>query len=207
MKEKSKKMLLFAAIAVFLVAAPIAVRAASQEATLGASYSAAYENQDIIATYKEHSITQAQIEYKSTTANVSSGDNAHIMTDREITNNIILGFILLEEAENENLIATDAEIEETMVFLKEQYKEYPETKTFVDDFCSGAELTIEQYWQQVEEDMYSTISRSKLKGHLKAEYEAETWVPYSKNASFYEAYEEYRADLLTEHSEFITYFD
>lgn len=179
----------------------------SREEVLGGAYLDANKNQDIVATYKENSITQGQIDSRETANDMADSPDVQAMTDREITDSIITGFMLLEEAEDRGLAATAAEIEDTIVLLKGQYDEYPETKTSIDDFCRSAVITIDQYWLQVEDTMYGSISRSNLKAALRAEYEAGEWTPYSEEPDFDAAYEAYRTDLLAENSEFITYFD
>lgn len=129
----------------------------------------------VLAEYNGIKVTQAMVDRQQSATKLSAS-GADVETYRidsssqAIIERILTGQMLLEEAESKGLAATEAEIEEHVATLKKGYADYPEVKKSVDEYCDGAGLSLDEYWAQVREQAYGTISRSKLKESFKKEY-------------------------------------
>ena len=133
----------------------------------GATETAKNDN-DIVATYKDYKVFQAEVDYQK---KVYSTDNS--IDDKSdslnIINRIITGYILLEEAEMKGYSATDEEIEEMVAMAKESYS-IPEGRAILDDYCRGAGITIEEYYDILKEQAPAAIARQKLRNAFDEEY-------------------------------------
>ena len=116
----------------------------------------------VVAKYNGTDITSTDVNYQRN-ANVmrSESDAAKNKTDLDIINNIIKNLILLEEAEQRGLSATESEIEELMQNAKLGYS-MPEGKKIIDDFCKGAGISYEEYLEIYRNQLPRTIARQKL---------------------------------------------
>ena len=161
----------------------------------------------VLAEYNGIKVTQAMVDRQQ-----SYGSNSGIgdTSSQEIVERILTGQMLLEEAESKGLAATEAEIEEHVATLKKGYADYPEVKKQVDEYCDGAGLSIDEYWAQVREQAYGTISRSKLKADFEKEYCDKTGYTGSTETQEYadmieKAFDEHRSELLKAHESEVKY--
>lgn len=163
------------------------------------------DKNNVVATYGDHQVTQKEIDYhKAINSEVSQNES-----DRDITNKIIAGYILLEEAEREGLAATDAEIDEMVAMTKEAYNT-PEGKTMIDEYCNSAGITVDEYFDIIGEQAYDTITRQKLRNKFDEKYCEEYEIQYGNfseetYAEITKAYNEYRDSLLESHKCEIAY--
>lgn len=162
----------------------------------------------VLAAYNGIKVTQAMVDRQQ-----SYGSNSGIgdTSSQAIVERILTGQMLLEEAESKGLAATEAEIEEHVATLKKGYADYPEVKKQVDEYCDGAGLSIDEYWAQVREQAYGTISRSKLKADFEKEYCDKTGYTGSTETQEYadmieKAFDEHRSELLQTHQSEVKYY-
>lgn len=162
----------------------------------------------VLAEYNGLKVTQAMVDRQQ-----SYGSNSGIgdTSSQAIVERILTGQMLLEEAESKGLAATEAEIEEHVATLKKGYADYPEVKKQVDEYCDGAGLSIDEYWAQVREQAYGTISRSKLKADFEKEYCDKTGYTGSTETQEYadmieKAFDEHRSELLQTHQSEVKYY-
>lgn len=162
----------------------------------------------VLAEYNGIKVTQAMVDRQQ-----SYGSNSGIgdTSSQAIVERILTGQMLLEEAESKGLAATEAEIEEHVATLKKGYADYPEVKKQVDEYCDGAGLSIDEYWAQVREQAYGTISRSKLKADFEKEYCDKTGYTGSTETQEYadmieKAFDEHRSELLQTHQSEVKYY-
>lgn len=162
----------------------------------------------VLAEYNGLKVTQAMVDrQQSYGSNPGIGDTS----SQAIVERILTGQMLLEEAESKGLAATEAEIEEHVATLKKGYADYPEVKKQVDEYCDGAGLSIDEYWAQVREQAYGTISRSKLKADFEKEYCDKTGYTGSTETQEYadmieKAFDEHRSELLQTHQSEVKYY-
>ena len=166
---------------------------------------------EIVATYKENFVPRADVDFHKNIDTISDDSKKKNESDIEIVNRILIGFILLEEAERLGLSATQEEIDEMGPAQKEAYGKDPDTKKLLDEFCEGAGITIEEYFKIVEEQLSPTISRQKLKNHFKEtcckEHDIDNDTMTLKERELIEAaYQTYRDELLSANEEHITYY-
>lgn len=100
-------------------------------------------------------------------------------SDREIIDQIIEKKILEEEASRQGLSATQAEIDEMVQSVKDSY-ELPDGKKILDDYCQGAGITLEEYFDLVREQAPSILARRKLETALGEEYCQKHGMEYTK---------------------------
>lgn len=162
----------------------------------------------VLAEYNGLKVTQAMVDrQQSYGSNPGIGDTS----SKAIVERILTGQMLLEEAESKGLAATEAEIEEHVATLKKGYSDYPEVKKQVDEYCDGAGLSIDEYWAQVREQAYGTISRSKLKADFEKEYCDSVGYTGSTETQEYadmieKAFDEHRSELLKAHESEVRYY-
>lgn len=162
----------------------------------------------VLAEYNGLKVTQEMVDrQQSYGSNPGIGD----ISSKAIVERILTGQMLLEEAESKGLAATEAEIEEHVATLKKGYADYPEVKKQVDEYCDGAGLSIDEYWAQVREQAYGTISRSKLKADFEKEYCDKTGYTGSTETQEYadmieKAFDEHRSELLQTHQSEVKYY-
>lgn len=165
-----------------------------------------------VAAYKGFTVTQADIDYQK---NINSlNENPYVdknETDLEIVNRLISAKILLEVAESKGLSATEEEVNEMLTFLKESYNQYPEAAKTVNEYCQGAGITLEEYWEGLEEQAPRTITRQKVKDDFTQEYCKLNGLnvdslSMDELAKIDSAYEEYRNSLLESHKEDVVYY-
>ena len=84
------------------------------------------------------------VNFQKRAANLA-GDNTNIeasdYTKDAIIDRLLVGRMLVEEAESRGVAATKAEMEDNLSSLKASYNDYPEVKKQVDEYCSGAGLS------------------------------------------------------------------
>ncbi len=174
------------------------------------------DGETVLAEYNGIKVTQAMVDQQqsATKLSASGADVGAYRVDtssKAIVERILTGQMLLEEAESKGLAATEAEIEEHVATLKKGYADYPEVKKQVDEYCNGAGLSIDEYWAQVREQAYGTISRNKLKASFEKEYCISVGYTGSTDTQEYidmieNAFNQHRSDLLKAHKDEVKYY-
>lgn len=136
---------------------------------------------DVIAEYGSHKITKGTIDYYRNMQSLGYGGDStnSIVDDRTIANQLILNIILEEEARRLGLAATDDEVEEMFKAVLLSY-EIPDGKAFIDDYCKGAGITVQEYFKLVLEQLPETITRQKLKDEIGRNYCKENEIEFTK---------------------------
>jgi len=80
----------------------------------------------------------------------------------------------------------------------------------IDDYCKGAGMTLDEYWADLEEQAYGTISRQKLQDKVTQAYCAETGYTGDTHTAEYaelakKAMDSYRKKLLETYASDISY--
>lgn len=166
------------------------------------------ERGTLAATYKNHQVTKAEVAMMKEMRAVASGGAAKNITDREIAEDLILGYILLEEAERMGLTATEEEIEQMVDAAKLSYS-IPDGKEILDEYCAGAGITIDEYYEILREQAPRTIARQKVKDAVGKAYCEENGIEFSKvnpPPEIAEAVEKYLKGLLKDRKGDIVYY-
>lgn len=116
-------------------------------------------NEQIVAKYKDITITQADVDNQKALDTMGQDSQEHNQTDQEIINGMIIGQILIEEAECKGLSATEKEVEALFSHNKENYANIPEITAEIDSFCINAGMTIDEYFEMIREQLPHIISR------------------------------------------------
>ena len=184
---------------------------------------------EVVATYNENQVTLAELKYQKNINKMgentlkeleNAGASEEVIedvlksineTDIDIVNRILIGFILLEEAEVKGVSATKEEVNEFISSAKKTYEEFPESKAQIDSFCEGAGITVEEYWNDIESQSFATLSRQKLKNHFIAEYCRDNGFSVDNHSleerrKIDEAYDNYSYELLAAHKDEIVYY-
>lgn len=163
---------------------------------------------ELAAVYHEKKILFSDIDYLKNMIGLAGEDISKI-TDYEIVNRIAKGYIMIEEAKRLGVEATAEEITATVQTSQEAYEMYPETKKFLDEYCEGAGITIDQYFDLMEEDAYSTITKQKLKDEIGRQYCQENVLEFTKinpPQEMMDAIDAYLEDLFEQYRSEIVYY-
>lgn len=163
-----------------------------------------------LAQYKDHVLTAGEVEYSKKAAELVN-EALPAESDQAAIDRIITGCIILEEAEKLGMTATPEEVEENLTVLKKGHEDFPEVARRNEEYCESAGITLEEYWQTLEEQLPATIMRQKYRNRFDAEYCREHG--YAQNAltdqqreEIKEAYEEHKKQLFEQHKDEIVYY-
>ena len=161
----------------------------------------------IVAQYGNHKITKNTLEYYRNVNSLTT-NNQPALSDKEIIDQLLKNIILLEEAEKLGLSATSDEIED-MVQSNIQAYETSDGKEFIDSYCHGAGITVEEYFALIRDQIPEVIARQKLKDSLGRAYCEEHGYEFTKvnpPAGMQEYIDQYVNYLFDLHQDEITYF-
>ena len=157
----------------------------------------------IVAQYGESVFTEKDVNLRLEMNRVSGGDTAKKDTEEEAVEQLAVGKMMLEEAEKLGLTATPEESAQFLAEQKRAYEESAEVRTYLDEYCAGAGLTIEEYWALLEAFAPETVTRQKLKGWILEDYRAEH--PDASEEEVCTAWNDYEQALLEQHRSEIVY--
>ena len=131
--------------------------------------------EEVVAEYKGQPIPASQLaqwreSYRLTGAQPPS--------DQELLRQLVENLVLEEEATRRGLAATQDEIDDMVQSVKDSY-ELPDGKEILDNYCKNAGITLEQYFDQVQEVAPSILARRKLETALGEEYCREHGMEYT----------------------------
>lgn len=212
MKKLLKPTVIVILIVLLTLIASAVVYAVSDNFMLGELFKKndSKESGKTVAEFKDHIITAADLEQEKKLNEFLP--ESEKKSDLDSLNDMILRLVLLSEAEKLGLQATPDEITEFVSGQKQFYKDSPEIAATVDDYCKGANMTLEEYWIDLEERAPRVITRNKVKNSFFAEYreknglESGKFISPEEQAKMESAYNEYCNELIAGYKDQITYY-
>ncbi len=211
--KKLPKFVTVAAIVVVLLETVVIGNAVSNNFLLGELFSKNAKQQDnnVVAEFKGVKITSTDIEREMKINKLLNSSEKK--SEADILNDLILKQVYLAEAENLGLVATPEEVETFLAEQKKSYEENAEAASTIDEYCKGANITLEEYWKDLEERAPRVITRNKVYNKFSNEYcekngldqyGLQTEETYAK---FKAEYKKYQESLLEKYKEYIVYDD
>ena len=157
----------------------------------------------VIAQYGEYIFTEKDVNMRLEMNRATGGEMAKKESVEAAVEQLAIGKMMLEEADKLSLTATSEEIEQFLTEQKNTYKEDATVKSYLDDYCAGAGMTIEDYWTLLEASAPEMVTRQKLKGKMMEDYREEH--PDASNEEVTTAWYAYEQALLDQHRSEITY--
>ncbi len=167
-------------------------------------------SEEILATYNGNAVTKEMLDYQHSLAEYRTDKSYIDESDMDIINRILAGYIIIEEAEKAGLSATQEEISQMVSDAKNNYDSIPEIKSYLDEYCAAAKISIQQYFDAVEEQAFATITHLKYKNKFLEEF----YNAYSSDNETYpadiatqaeDAYKMHRQELVNRHANEIVY--
>lgn len=199
----------FVMVAIIMLGTTVYIsgNATSREEQVGVYYKKAEsltrDDDPVLAVYHDFEVLESMVVYQQKIDALRDPALRKNLTDEEIVDNILIGRMLLEEAERLGVTATQEECDEMIASAKTAY-ELPEGKQMLDDLCAGMGITIDEYWVQLAEEAPDTISREKVKSYIRDAYCADH--PEATDEEIEKFYADYRTQLLQSHFDEITYY-
>lgn len=162
----------------------------------------------VAATYRGEPIMQSVVENQKETAELRNNTAAEAVSEREIIDQIITNMIVLEEAEEWGLTATEEEVETFLADTVYASYEMPEGKEIIDSYCASAGLTYEEYVQSVREQAPKIIAKAKWEEAVAREYCDANGIEFDSmnpGQEVIDAINDRKADLLEAHRGDIVY--
>ena len=162
----------------------------------------------VAATYRGEPIMQSVVENQKETAELRNNTAAEAVSEREIIDQIITNMIVLEEAEEWGLTATEEEVETFLADTVYASYEMPEGKEIIDSYCASAGLTYEEYVQSVREQAPTIIAKAKWEEAVAREYCDANGIEFDSmnpGQEVIDAINDRKADLLEAHRGDIVY--
>ena len=157
----------------------------------------------VIAQYGEYTFTEKDVNVRLEMNRATGGEMAKKDTVEAAVEQLAIGKMMLEEADKLGLTATKEEIEQFLTEQKNTYKEDVAVKSYLDEYCAGAGMTIEDYWTLLEATAPETVTRQKLKGKMIEDYCEDH--PDASNEEVTTAWNAYEQALLDQHRSEIAY--
>lgn len=131
----------------------------------------------VLAKYKDTEITRSLVDHwKEVKRQLGGG----AVSDKDMVDEILVNTIMLDEAESRGLSVSQEEIDAMLQSQHDNYENYEEIRTIIDDYCKEQNLTTEQYFSVLEEQVPRSILRQKLRDALGQEYCAEHGLEFTK---------------------------
>lgn len=159
----------------------------------------------VLATYKDTEITRSLVDHwKEVKRQLGGG----AVSDKDMVDEILVNTIMLDEAESRGLSVTQEEIDAMLQSQHDNYDAFEEIRTIIDDYCKEQDMTTEQYFAVLEEQIPRSILRQKLRDALGQEYCAEHGLEFTKvnpPQEMTDYADAYLDGLLDTYSAYITY--
>ena len=157
---------------------------------------------DVLATYKERNVTAGMVTYWQEVEVMTYSADGTIHTEKpskkEVVDRVLRSLILLDEAEQAGLTATDEQVNAAIAEQKSIAEEYPEIREQLEEYWEAAGMTEETYWTLLQQSFYEELTIA----NLQAEYEEAGMTEEEAKA----AYEAYKNGLIETHQDQITYY-
>ena len=161
---------------------------------------------DVLATYKERNVTAGMVTYWQEVEVMTYSADGTIHTEKpskkEVVDRVLRSLILLDEAEQAGLTATDEQVNAAIAEQKSIAEEYPEIREQLEEYWEAAGMTEETYWTLLQQSFYEELTIANLKAILMTEYEEAGMTEEEAKA----AYEAYKNGLIETHQDQITYY-
>ena len=159
----------------------------------------------VLATYKDTEITRSLVDHWKEVKRQFGGAE---VSDKEAVDELLINNIMLDEAETRGLSVSQEEIDAMLQSQHDNYENYEEIRAIIDDYCKEQDLTTEQYFAVLEEQVPRSILRQKLRDALGEEYCAEHGLTFTKvnpPQEMTDYVDAYLDGLLDTYSAYITY--
>ena len=161
---------------------------------------------DVLATYKERNVTAGMVTYWQEVEVMTYSADGTIHTEKpskkEVVDRVLRSLILLDEAEQAGLTATDEQVNAAIAEQKSIAEEYPEIREQLEEYWEAAGMTEETYWTLLQQSFYEELTIANLQAILMTEYEEARMTEEEAKA----AYEAYKNGLIETHQDQITYY-
>ena len=161
---------------------------------------------DVLATYKERNVTAGMVTYWQEVEVMTYSADGTIHTEKpskkEVVDRVLRSLILLDEAEQAGLTATDEQVNAAIAEQKSIAEEYPEIREQLEEYWEAAGMTEETYWTLLQQSFYEELTIANLQAILMTEYEEAGMAEEEAKA----AYEAYKNGLIETHQDQITYY-
>ena len=161
---------------------------------------------DVLATYKERNVTAGMVTYWQEVEVMTYSADGTIHTEKpskkEVVDRVLRSLILLDEAEQAGLTATDEQGNAAIAEQKSIAEEYPEIREQLEEYWEAAGMTEETYWTLLQQSFYEELTIANLQAILMTEYEEAGMTEEEAKA----AYEAYKNGLIETHQDQITYY-
>lgn len=161
-----------------------------------------------LAEYCGEKIYQTDVEYCNKMNHLLDTGAADPQTMQETLTEILQNMVLLHEAERLGYTATQAEIDAMVENVKRTYS-IPEGKEMIEQYCAGANISVDEYFAYLEEQAPRVIARQKLLNAIGQEFCEENGLEFTKSnppEELIEAREAYIAELFAKEEENIIYY-
>lgn len=161
---------------------------------------------DVLATYKERNVTAGMVTYWQEVEVMTYSADGTIHTEKpskkEVVDRVLRSLILLDEAEQAGLTATDEQVNAAIAEQKSIAEEYPEIREQLEEYWEAAGMTEDTYWTLLQQSFYEELTIANLQAILMTEYEEAGMTEEEAKA----AYEAYKNGLIETHQDQITYY-
>ena len=161
---------------------------------------------DVLATYKERNVTAGMVTYWQEVEVMTYSADGTIHTEKpskkEVVDRVLRSLILLDEAEQAGLTATDEQVNAAIAEQKSIAEEYPEIREHLEEYWEADVMTEESYWTLLQQSFYEELTVANLQAILMTEYEEAGMTEEEAKA----AYEAYKNGLIETHQDQITYY-
>ena len=161
---------------------------------------------DVLATYKERNVTAGMVTYWQEVEVMTYSADGTIHTEKpskkEVVDRVLRSLILLDEAEQAGLTATDEQVNAAIAEQKSIAEEYPEIREQLEEYWEAAGMTEETYWTLLQQSFYEELTIANLQAILMTEDEEAGMTEEEAKA----AYEAYKNGLIETHQDQITYY-
>ena len=156
---------------------------------------------DVLATYKERNVTAGMVTYWQEVEVMTYSADGTIHTEKpskkEVVDRVLRSLILLDEAEQAGLTATDEQVNAAIAEQKSIAEEYPEIREQLEEYWEAAGMTEETYWTLLQQSFYEELTIANLQAILMTEYEEAGMTEEEAKA----AYEAYKNGLIETHQD------
>lgn len=159
----------------------------------------------IVAAYNGHIIAEEDIEYQLYIDSLRPTESKAHYSRKNVIDNLLLGYIILDEARDAGLTIGSDEVRNSVELSKEALKQSPEASTEIQDFCAGANITMDEYWVRVEERLNHTLLNLKYENLFIDDYMENH--PDAEYQDALDCYDQHKQELLQKHTDEIVYYD
>ena len=122
---------------------------------------------DIVAYYKKDPITHADLDAcKVVYANSTLADKS----DASILKILLLNKVEVDEALAQGYTVTQDEIDTYVQFYQDQYQQYKDNADSINEYCEGAGITVDDYFQKIRDGAPIDLPTSKFERSFETQY-------------------------------------